>query len=149
MKVRDIMETQVITLSPNTTYEEAARVLYENNISGAPVVDENNQTVGMISEKDLFKVLYPFYKSFYEHPEFYADNESRESKAKEIRGKKIEIFMSKDIATVTPDTPILTAGAVMLARGIHRLPVVEEGKIVGIISRKSIYRAILKENFGL
>lgn len=149
MKVRDIMETKVITLSPNTTYEEAAGVLYGNNISGAPVVDENNQIVGMISEKDLFKVLYPFYKSFYEHPEFYADIESRESKAKEIRGKKIGIFMSKEIATVTPDTPILTAGAVMLARGIHRLPVMEEGKLVGIISRKSIYRAILKENFGL
>lgn len=143
------MKTNIITISRNATYEEAARILYNNKISGAPVVDENGEIVGLISEKDLFRVLYPLYKSFYENPEIYTDFEERESKAQEIKDRSIENFMLKEVITVGPETPILRAGALMLARGISRLPVVENDRLIGIISRRDIYSAILKQNFKL
>ncbi|MFA5188414.1 MAG: CBS domain-containing protein [Patescibacteria group bacterium] len=151
MIVRNIMEKNVITIKASTTYYDAAKILYGNKISGAPVVDDDNKLIGMLSEKDLFKVLYPFYKSYYDHPELYLDSENREGKANDIKDHKIETFMSKgnDIITVEPATPIMRAGALMIAKHVHRLPVVEKGKLIGIVSREDIFRAILQRNFDL
>jgi len=147
MKVKEIMEPSVISLNIDSTYEEVARVLYTNGISGAPVVDGTGKVVGVVSEEDLFRIIYPFYKSYYDHPEMYADYEAREKKMQEIKNHKVEIFMSKNVVGVYPDTPILQAGAVMLARDIMRLPVIKDGQLVGIINRKAIYHAVLKNNF--
>jgi CBS domain-containing protein len=149
MKVRDIMEKNVISVRPDTKYEEVAKILFQNNISGVPVVDENEKIVGFISEKDIFRILYPRYDSFYAQPEAYADLESREKKAEEIKNHRADVFMTKMPVLVGPDDPVMKAGALMLAKKVSRIPVVEAGRIVGIISRKMIYRAILKESFGL
>lgn len=149
MKVRELMETEVVNVSPNTTYEEAARLLYTNRVSGVPVLDEKDRVVGFVSEKDIVRILYPWYRSFYDSPESYTDMEARESKASEIRNTKVEVFMKKNILTVTPDDPIMKAGALMLAHDVNRLPVVENGKVIGVVSRDSIYKAVLKKNFGL
>lgn len=138
------MKTNVITITKEATYEEAARILYENKLTGVPVV-ENDEIVGFISEKDLFRVLFPFYNSYYKHPEMYTDNEQRESKANDIRNHDIGRFMKKDVLTVGPDMPVLSAGALMLANGIHKMPVVENNKIIGIIDREIIYKAIFKD----
>lgn len=149
MIVKNIMKRDVFTIPHTATYYEAAKILHDHNISGAPIVDEQNKLVGMITEKDLFKVQYPFYKSYYENPELYADAEDRENKASEIKDDVIEKFYSHDITTVTPDTLIMQAGAMLIAKGIHRMPVVDDdGKIVGIISRGDIFRQVLKRNFG-
>lgn len=149
MKVRDVMELNSITIRHDATYEDVAKILYTHGISGAPVVDEAGNLLGMVSEKDLFKILYPFYKSYYENPEVYVDFEGRESKLEEIRGKTVEVYMSRDIVTIDPEAPIMRAGAIMLAKQIHRLPVVEQGKLIGIITRRRIYRTVLRHQLGL
>ncbi len=149
MLVKNIMKKEVITIPHAATYYEAAKILHDNKISGAPIVDQENKLIGMITEKDLFKVLYPHYKSYYENPELYEDAKDRESKASEIKDDKIENFFSREINTVTPDTLIMKAGALLIAKGIHRMPVVDaNGKIAGIISRGDIFREVLKNNFG-
>ncbi len=147
MKVREIMETEVITIPHNATYEDAARVLYTRDISGAPVVDEDGRMVGAVSEKDLFRIMYPFYRSYYEHPESYTDYEERENKIEEIRLHPVRTFMTKEVITISPDSPVMRAGSLMLARNVNRLPVVENGRLVGMISRNNIYRKILKYHF--
>ncbi len=147
MKIRDIMETEVFTIKKEARYEEVAKVLYEKNVSGLPVVDDDGRVLGVVSEKDIFRVLYPFYQSYYEQPILYTDFEEREKKATDIRNQLAEVFMSKNVVPISPDDAIMQAGALMLSRGISRLPVVEGGKVVGMVSRKMIYRAILKENF--
>lgn len=149
MKVKELMDTNVVSVSPNNTYEEAARLLFSHGVSGVPVLDEKERVVGFVSEKDIVRILYPWYRSFYDSPESYTDMEARESKAGEIRNTKVEIFMKRNILTVTPIDPIMKAGALMLAHDVSRLPVVEDGKLVGMVSRDSIYKAVLKKNFGL
>ncbi len=149
MKVKELMDTKVLFVTPNTTYEDVGRLLYTNQVTGIPVLDEQERVVGFVSEKDIVRILYPWYKSFYESPESYTDMESRESKAGDIRNTKVEVFMKRDILTVTPDDPIMKAGALMLAHDVNRLPVIENGKVVGMVSRDSIYKVILKKNFGL
>ena len=149
MIIRNIMATEVVSLNKNTSYEEAAKTLYEHHISGAPVLDDEGSVIGMMSEKDLYKVLFPFYKSFYEHPESYTDFENREDKVDEIKKNPIWKYMIQtDIYCAHPDDALMKVGGVMLARGIHRAPVIENGKLVGIVSRRDIFRLVLKNHLG-
>ena len=147
MRVRAVMEDVLLSFRPETTYEEAAMLLFRHKFSGAPVVDENGAVVGMVSEKVLFRVLYPYYKSFYESPDVYTDFETRESKAQEIRHHQVSTFMTRQVMTVDPDAPLMRAGALMLAHHIHLLPVVEKGKLIAILRRGVLYRALLQKNF--
>lgn len=149
MHVRDVMEVDVVTVPEHATYEDVARLLHDKQISGVPVVDSDGRLVGAVSEKDLFRILYPFYRSYYESPESYTDFVAREAKIEEIRHHPVSGFMTTDISVISPDAPIMRAGAIMLARHIHRLPVVEGGRLVGIVSRANIYREILKRRLGL
>lgn len=148
MKVKDVMDPEVFTIRNDATYEEAARYFAQKDISGAPVVDAQNRVVGMLSEKDLFKALYPLYRNFYENPELYVDYEARESKIGEVRKDTVDKFTSKRIISVEPETPVLRAGALMLARGVHRLPVIKDGKLVGIVTREHIYKKILESHLA-
>lgn len=143
MKVREIMDTKFISIPKDATYEQVFKLLNDNNISGAPVVDDG-RIVGIVSEKDLFRVLFPYYTSYYNNPELYVDYEERENKIEEIRNHKVEIFMSRDFVHIHPDDPVLRAGALMLAKHVSRLPVVENGKLVGMIWRRDIYKTILQ-----
>jgi CBS domain-containing protein len=149
MKVRDVMEQHVVTVTPDDTYEDAAKLLNEHQVSGVPVVDAAGALVGMVSEKDLYRILFPYYSSYYEDPVSYADLEKREDKIEDVRIKKVDIFMSRDIVSIDPEAPIMRAGGIMLAKRISRLPVIENGKLVGIVSRSRIFKAVLKEKLGL
>ncbi len=149
MKIKHVVSSDVITINQNATYREAANILYHSKISGAPVVDNDGNLVGMLSEKDLFKVLYPYESSFSTNPEMYLDFEMRENKIDEIKDRPIREYMTKQVFTVNSETPILKAGGLMLAKGIHRLPVLDEGKLVGIVSREDIFGIILKNHLNL
>lgn len=144
MKVRDVMIRQVVTISPETTYEEAARILYGNNVSGAPVVDVKGDLVGILSEKDLFRAMFPLYEEYLANPEAYRDQEEQEKRMNDLRYEPIKKFMRSPVVTVDANAPILRAGGLLLANGLHRLPVVERGKLVGIVTRENIFRRILQ-----
>jgi CBS domain-containing protein len=147
MKIRDVMHTQVITLDALTSYEDAAQFLLSNNISGCPVTNGAGAIIGMISDKDLYKVLYPYYNSFYKSPEDYTDLEGRENKIDEIKRNPIERFMTCKVVSAKPDDPIMKVGGIMLARGIHRMPVINsEGKLEGIVVRSDIYQKIIQDH---
>ncbi len=143
MKVRDLMESQIISIPETATYEEAARVLSQNKINGVLVLNESGKVVGIVSDKDLFRILYPFSTSFFENPELYLDLESREHKIEDVRQKPVSVFMTKIVHSIEPDVPIMRAGAIMLAKHVHRLPVIENGNLIGIITRSQIYGALL------
>jgi CBS domain-containing protein len=143
MKVGEVMQTKVLTVTPQTSYEETAFLLHKHRINGVPVVEKDGRLVGMISEKDLFKALYPHYENFARFPDFYANSENQEAEIKALRLTPISEYMVTHVFTVTPDTPILKAGGLMLAHKLHRLPVIDRGKLVGIITRDNVYCAVL------
>ncbi len=148
MKVRDVMITPVITVSPTTTYEDTAFLLYSNNISGVPVVEGGGRLVGIVSEKDLFRAMFPLYEEYILEPHLFCDREKQEEEIKFIRKQPVEKYMSKQVVTIDIDAPVLRAGGLMLARGLHRLPVMDHGKLVGIVTREDIYGTILKKHLG-
>ena len=160
MKVHEIMKTKVVTIPESATYQEAAHILHSHTVSGAPVVSDDNKLVGVLSEKDLFRVLYPFYSSYHEHPEMYTDHEAREYKIDEVKHKGIEDFISQEVHTAEPHMPVMKVGGLLLAKGIHRMPVVEtdsaadsdhepHGKLIGIVSRRDIYTRVVADHLGL
>jgi CBS domain-containing protein len=148
MKVHEIMNREIIHIPIGTRYSEVIGVLRTHQISGAPVTNEKGELVGIVSEKDLLRVLYPYYESYYLNPEQYTDHEDREKKASDIQNRPVEQFMSLSVHTAAPDMPIMRAGSIMISHGIHRLPVVEKGKLVGIVTRRDIYKKLIELNFG-
>ena len=139
----------MVTITPETTYEEAARLMHKHKFSGLPVVDNAGNLAGMLSEKDLFRAIYPDYGNYMAESEIHHDLEASEDKIQEVRTQPVEKFMTRKVITIRPDSPVLAAGGLMLAKHIHRLPVVDNDKVVGIVSREDIYRAILKKRLKL
>lgn len=147
--VKDIMIKKVITVKADATIQETAEILAKDGFSGAPVVNEYNELVGVISEKDLFKALYPSYKEFYleDSLALLADPDKMQELIQDKGAVKIKEIIEDKPITVTPETPLVRAGAIMLAKHVHRLPVIEKEKLVGLISRRDLYRTIFKELF--
>lgn len=143
------MITDVITVPHTASYRDAATLFHEHSISGAPVVDDSGSVVGVLSEKDLFRVLYPYYSSYHEHPEMYTDFEKREEKVKEIHHKGIGDYVSREVVSCEPDTPIMKVGGQMIAQKVHRVIVMESGELVGIVTRRDIYNSVLREHLSL
>ena len=147
MLVKDVMYTDVVCLKTSMNFLEAAALFLQNKISGAPVLDEAGILVGVLSEKDLFRALYPSYQSFYQNPTPFLNEKELEETAQEAKEKTIDQIMSRRVVTTTPSTHVLKVGGLMIASGIHRVPVMENGKIIGMVSRGTIYRAVMRYTF--
>lgn len=142
------MATTVVSVTPRTTYADAARLMHEKKLVSLPVCDQDGTLIGMLSEKDLFKAMYPEYSEYIEHPEAFADEETLEDRIDELRSVPIDNFMERRVHSIDASDPVLKAGGLMLARHIHRLPVIEVGKLVGMVSREDVFSAILKSRLG-
>lgn len=150
MKIKDIFTpSEVHTCTPETTWSEAAALLTDKQLPAVPVVDVEGRVVGVLSEKDLFRALFPLYKDWMEAPHAYHDLESMEEEARSARERLVSEIMSPRTLTAELETPVLKVGALMSASGIHQVPVVEGGKLIGMVGRKAIYHAILTKYFQM
>jgi CBS domain-containing protein len=150
MKVADVMVTNVPSLAADMTWKQAAEFFVEKGVSAAPVVDAHGKLIGVLSEKDLFRGLFPSYGEWLKNPEAYLDFEKMEREAANDAGKRtIDEVMSKNLISVDPETPVLKIGALMVARNIHQVPVVHHEKVVGMVQRGKIYMKILKRYFHI
>lgn len=145
MRVRQIMTRKVVTIPVGTPIRDAARLLVEKGVTGAPVVDAEGKVVGLVSEKDLFRALYPSEEEFVSSPELWTEEQALIERATEAVAQPIEQLMSPNVIAVTPDTSLIRVGALLLARGIHRVLVMEGGILKGIVSRRDIYHAIFRK----
>jgi CBS domain-containing protein len=148
MKVREVMNRSPITCQADDTVADAARILRENKISGMPVLD-GEKLVGVVSESDLLKLLsqeeeggslwLPSPFEIFEVP--FRDLlrwERLHASMEDISKKKVSEVMSSDILEMEPDDAVEDAAAIMTRHQINRLPVVEDGKLVGIVTRGDI-----------
>ncbi|TSC76246.1 MAG: putative signal-transduction protein containing cAMP-binding and CBS domain [Parcubacteria group bacterium Gr01-1014_31] len=149
LTVRDVMITKFTAIPRDATIRQAAELMHRGGFSGAPVVDSHGKLTGVISEKDLFRALYPTYGEFYAQEALIPkmDPGGMEEWLRDEGAKPIAEFV-KPAITTTPETPLVQIGAIMLARNIHRLPVLEDGRLVGMVSRRRLYQAIFNHLFG-
>ncbi|HPF96438.1 MAG: CBS domain-containing protein [Mangrovimonas sp.] len=126
LKVSDYMTRNLITFKPEHTVEEVIQSLISNRISGAPVVNENNELVGMISEGDCIKQISD--SRYYNMP---------------VGDTTVEQHMVKNVETIDGNMNIFDAAQKFLNAKRRRFPIVENGKLVGQISQKDILKAAM------
>ncbi|WML90155.1 CBS domain-containing protein [Thiothrix lacustris] len=141
MKVKDIMNTSVKTAKPNTPVRDLVEVMCFNKISGMPVVDDSNNVVGVVSEKDVLRKMFPDISEVAKE-EGVPDFEKMEKGYSDALGLKASDLMSKLVASASPEMPLMKAVSIMCVQKIRRIPVVEGGKLVGIISLGDVHKAI-------
>jgi CBS domain-containing protein len=122
-RVRDVMTTQVVTLSPETSAEEAIDVLVNGRISGAPVVDTEGRLLGVLTEYHLLKIA-----SF-----------------PSVQHMTVAELMTKAVWVISEDAHISVAADLLARHRIRRLPVVDRGYVVGVVSRRDVIRHLLRE----
>jgi len=114
MKAEDVMTTRVITVTENQTKQQAAQLLSQHRISGLPVVNKDQVVVGVVTEYDVI------------------------SKA----GPTVSEIMTRGVISVTPDTDLEEVSHILVHERIKRLPVIEKGRLLGIVSRADLVREV-------
>jgi len=136
----------VITVGPDTTVRELASILADKKISGVPVVDDEYEVVGMVSEADIIvqdaELHFPYYVPLLDSVIYLQSFNKFEDRLRKMFGSKVKEIMSTEVMTIAPDASVRDAATLMADREINRLPVVAEGKLVGIVTRHDIVRAI-------
>ncbi len=145
MKVRDVLHAEVATVAPGDSIRAAAAIMVERGVSGLPVVEADGGIVGVISEGDIVaKEIGPSLGSrrwmdvllHKPDPELTARLEAR----------SVRDAMSEPALTVEPDASVARAAELMVEHGVNRLPVVERGRLVGIVSRADLVRAFARSD---
>lgn len=141
MRIEEIMTPDVITVGPETAIHRAARLMVDHGVSGLPVVDERGAVVGIVSEGDLIirqkgREQRSWWKLFFEDPEALARAYQKKT------GTTVGDVMTREVISVSPRRPIETAAAMLDKNRIRRLPVVEDGRLVGIVSRGDLIKAL-------
>lgn len=142
LTVASVMTRNVITVTPETGFKEAVRLLRTNRVSGLPVIDDTGQLVGIVTEADLLN------KAEKREPDAYV-LDSRKHRLDRSRAAALDVAsaMSREVTTVRPDFPVARAAREMHARGYKRLPVVDEiGRLVGIVSRGDLLKVFLRSD---
>ena len=146
MRAMDVMTTDVITVDPDTTVQALATLLAERGISGAPVVDLSGRLVGIISEGDLLHraEIGTARRHRERRRSWWLDHFASDLAREYVKshGRTVKDIMTRDVVTVTEDTDLGEVAALLEAKRIKRVPVMREGKVVGIISRANIVRAV-------
>lgn len=146
MKVADIMTREVQFLSPQMSVKEAAQFLLEKGIGGAPVIDEEGKIVGMVSESDLImeevKLQFPTFFHLLDGFIFLSNWRDYQEKLRKAVGLKVADVMSSPVITVEAEAPVEEAATLMVEKHISRLPVLDRGRMVGIVSKRDLVKAI-------
>lgn len=121
LKARDVMTREVITIGPDATLAETIKVLVEKKISGMPVINTGGEIIGIISEKDILNFAF----------------------SGNLQNTKVEEAMTRNVISFPPDADINSIALAIANHYFRRVPIVEDGKVVGVVSRRDIIRVIL------
>lgn len=143
MKAIDIMTTEVISVSPNTPIDEVVDLLSTHHISAVPVVNDDGSVVGILSENDLIRATFP--ESHTSMKDWLKSAMSQGEKAEryvKAHGQVASDIMTKKVITVTDETSVQDIARKLETNRIKRVPVVRDGKLIGIVSRANLLHGI-------
>ena len=143
MHARDVMTTKLITIGETATVQEAARLMSENDVSALPVVDEQGRLVGLLSEADLLhrteigtQVVRPWWV------EAVTPASTLAAEFLHAHGTAACELMSKKIISATPSAPLSEIATLMERHRVKRVPIVEDGRLIGVVSRANLIQAL-------
>ncbi len=143
MLVRDVMVAPVITVGPSATVQEVAKLFLEKQISAVPVLDNNGKLVGIVSEGDL---LHRVEAGTERHRSWWlrvlVESDTLAAEYVKSHSRKVSDVMTRDVITTSPQAPLHEVAAVMENNAVKRLPVLENGQLVGVVSRANLLQAV-------
>ena len=146
---KEIMTTEPVTVSPETSVKDLAVILEENNYTGAPVVDKDGKLVGVVTESDLIdqhKNLHlPTVITIFDWVLPLEGGGETEKELKKMAGSTVSDIMSKDVVTVDENASLEDIATIMSEQKVHFVPVVSGEDLVGIVDRSDVVNAIIKE----
>ncbi len=155
LTIRDVMSKDPITLKPTATLREAAITLADESVGGCPVVDDDGRIIGMLSEVDILDALKTQHKELrmLMPPEitfgisFVEIIKEREALAafKEVESRLVKDIMTKEVHAVGPNDSVERAIRLMVQHKIHRIPVVQGDRLVGILTRGDVLRGFFRQ----
>jgi CBS domain-containing protein len=151
LTVRDVMETDVPVVYETDTTERVVQVLKEHELPGVPVVNEGGRCVGIITEEDLIlsgeneDLHLPHYFQLFGGFVFLESLSHFEDRLRKAVAATAKDMMTADPVTVEPDTTVEAAARVIARRKHNRLPVVEHGRLVGVVTRLDVLEALTRE----
>ena len=146
--VRDIMDSDPATVRPETPVQEVVATLRENELPGLPVVDDDGRVVGIVTEADLVlpdddgDLHIPHYINLFGGTIFLEPLSRFEQRLRKAFASNAGDMMTADPETVTPDTTVQEAARLIHETGHNRLPVVEDGRLVGVVTRVDVLGAL-------
>jgi len=147
LKAIDIMTPDPFTLSPETDIRTAATLLLEKKINGAPVVDATGKLVGVLCQSDLVaqqkQVTLPSVFAMLDGFIALSSRDDFEREMQKIAATNVAQAMTSDPKTVSPQTPLEEIATAMVNEKLYTLPVVDAGKLVGVVGKEDILRTLL------
>lgn len=147
LTAKDIMTSAPVTLNPETDIRTAVAVLIEKKINGAPVVDSTGKVVGVLCQSDLVakqkRVTMPSLLAVLDGFIALSSREDFEREIKKIAASRVAESMTPDPVVITPDTPIDEIATAMVNEKLYTLPVVDSGKLVGVVGKEDILKTLL------
>lgn len=148
LKIRDIMETSVVTVGPDASVRELSQLLGERGVSGVPVVDGDDRVIGVVTEGDIImqdaELHFPHYIQFLDGVIFLESVRRFAERFRKAFGAKVSDIMSREVWSVGPDAGVHEVATLMADEEVNRIPVVEDERIVGIVTRADVVGAIAR-----
>lgn len=143
MKASEIMTPAVVTVAPATPVQEVARIMTEKHVSGVPVVSADGALIGIVSQSDLLhRAELGTERKRKAWLRFFVDRDRQAAEFVKAHGQTAATVMSRTVVSVRDDAEVRDVASVLDANNIKRVPVIRDGKLVGIISRGDLVRAL-------
>ena len=146
LTAKDIMTREVISVDPVLPVEKLAALFYEKKIGGAPVIDADNNLLGVVTESDLIdqakNIHIPTAVAILDSFLFLENPSKMDQEIKKMAGRTVEDIYSKELVTVNVDTPLSEIATIMSEKKIHTVPVLEDGELSGVVGKSDLIRAI-------
>lgn len=146
LKARDIMTRKVISVSPETEVTKAAKILLDNSVNGMPVVDSEGRLVGIICQSDLIaqqkQLPLPSVFTILDGVIPLFSQKNLESEAQKIMATTVFKAMTPDPVTISPESSLEEIAKLMVDKKLHTLPVIKQGKLIGIVGKEDVLRTI-------
>jgi len=147
LTAKDIMTTEVITVTTEMSVRDLADILWKNRISGAPVIDSDNQLVSVVTESDLIdqnkKVHIPKMIAILDSVLYLEKPGKLKEDIRKMTGATVQDIMAKDLVTVTADIHLDEIATIMAGKKVHTLPVVSGKELIGVIGKSDIIRTLI------
>jgi CBS domain-containing protein len=152
LTVRDVMDAEPVSVTPETAVQDVVRILRDHELGGVPVVNDGGRCIGIITENDLVMagdegdLHLPHFIELFGGIVFLESLHKFESRLRRALASKAEDMMTEDPTVIEPTETLQQAGRTMAHSGHNRLPVVEHGRLVGMVTRVDVLDGLTRED---